>query len=73
MDAWRGKLSATYGEAMEERQDFVRHKSQRRKWKEEKTGVESLLGNILTKLKTYNMRSYVPPEGLALSVSLFSV
>lgn len=69
MEGWRGHLSANYGEAMEERKGFVRHKSERRKWKEEKTGVESLLGNILTKLKTYNMKLYVPPEGLALSVS----
>lgn len=34
----------------------------------EKQDVTTLLGNIQTKLRTYGLREYVPPSGLALSV-----
>lgn len=33
----------------------------------EKQDVATLFGNVQTKLKTYGLREYVPPHGLALS------
>jgi hypothetical protein len=34
----------------------------------EKRKLDTLLGNIQTKLKTYNLPDYNPPEGLTLAV-----
>ena len=33
----------------------------------EKQDIATLFGNVQTKLKTYGLRDYVPPHGLALS------
>lgn len=38
-------------------------------WVIERQDVTTLFGNIQTKLRTYGLREYVPPVGLALSVS----
>ncbi|CAO3610478.1 unnamed protein product [Cunninghamella echinulata] len=40
---------------------------QKRSWVTEKREIDSLLGNIQTKLKTYNLKPYHPPEGLTLA------
>ncbi|ORX54534.1 hypothetical protein DM01DRAFT_1335671 [Hesseltinella vesiculosa] len=40
--------------------------SVKREWVAEKREVDSLLGNIQTKLKTYNLKPYIPPQGLSL-------
>lgn len=36
-------------------------------WVTERQDVATLFGNVQTKLKTYSLRDYVPPAGLALS------
>jgi hypothetical protein len=42
----------------------------KRGWVTEKQDVATLFGNVQTKLKTYGLREYVPPLGLALVVRL---
>ncbi|KAI9614718.1 hypothetical protein H4Q26_009109 [Puccinia striiformis f. sp. tritici PST-130] len=39
----------------------------KRDWVAQKNEVAGLLGNIVTKLRTYNLRTYVPPDGLKLT------
>ncbi|KAI8341476.1 calponin homology domain-containing protein [Chlamydoabsidia padenii] len=47
--------------------EFNHYKNTRkREWVAEKREIDSLLGNIQTKLKTYNLKPYYPPEGLTL-------
>ncbi|SAM03934.1 hypothetical protein [Absidia glauca] len=47
--------------------EFNHYKNtQKREWVAEKREIDSLLGNIQTKLKTYNLKPYYPPEGLTL-------
>lgn len=41
----------------------------KREWVAQKSDIAGLLGNIVTKLKTYNLRTYIPPAGLTLEVS----
>jgi hypothetical protein len=49
--------------------EFNHYKNtQKREWVAEKREIDSLLGNIQTKLKTYNLKPYYPPEGLTLKV-----
>lgn len=43
-------------------------KTLKRQWVGQKADLTGLLGNIATKLKTYEMRPYVPPPELGLSV-----
>lgn len=40
----------------------------KRDWVTEKQDLASLFGNVQTKLKTYNLRPYLPPPGLDLEV-----
>jgi len=42
----------------------------KRTWVIERQDVTTLFGNVQTKLRTYGLREYVPPKGLALSVSV---
>jgi Ca2+-binding EF-hand superfamily protein len=60
-------FTGTYADAKEQSAEFAKYKqTKKREWVTEKQDLATLLGNIQTKLKTYNMREYVPPEGLSL-------
>ncbi len=62
-------FDGTYLDAKTQSNDFLAYKnSEKRAWVTEKRELDTLLGNIQTKLKTYNMSPYFPPAGLALSV-----
>lgn len=67
------QLSSTYAEAKKESHDFALYKKTlKRQWVGQKADLAGLLGNIATKLKTYEMQPYVPPSGLGLSVNSLS-
>jgi lysyl-tRNA synthetase class II len=58
----------TYVDAKEQSAEFTNYKqTTKRTWVTEKQDVTTLFGNVQTKLKTYGLREYVPPHGLALS------
>ncbi len=40
--------------------------TEKRTWVTEKQDIATLFGNVQTKLKTYGLREYVPPDGLSL-------
>lgn len=69
--SWQGQpLSAVYSSALEERNGFFKvHRANKREWTKERSQLETLLGNVVTKLKTYSMAPYYPPEGLRPAVS----
>ncbi|BFZ59316.1 alpha-actinin [Saitoella coloradoensis] len=57
----------SYADAKKQSNDFNEYKKlEKREWVKEKTALESLLGNIQTKLRTYGLKGYEPPEGLGL-------
>ena len=61
------ELSDSYFDAKEKSAAFDLYKStEKRAWVAEKKSIDSLLGNIQTKAKTYNLKAYYPPEGLTL-------
>ncbi|PLW49023.1 hypothetical protein PCASD_05055 [Puccinia coronata f. sp. avenae] len=61
-------LPSTYPLIKELAADFQRYKqTTKRDWVAQKNEVAGLLGNIVTKLRTYNLRTYVPPDGLKLT------
>jgi hypothetical protein len=61
-------FDGTYADAKHQSEEFNNYKrSEKRQYIVEKTDVESLLGNIQTKVKTYGLRAYTPPHGLLLS------
>ncbi|CAD6582316.1 MAG: hypothetical protein CYPHOPRED_001893 [Cyphobasidiales sp. Tagirdzhanova-0007] len=61
-------LSLTYPEAKRESLDFIQYKkTTKRQWVGQKADCAGLLGNIGAKLKTYDMKLYVPPQGLRLA------
>jgi hypothetical protein len=68
---WKGtSFSDSYLEAKQKSAEFTTYKNtDKRTWVAEKQDVDTLLGNIQTKLKTYNLAPYVPPSGLSLVVS----
>ncbi|KAI8846063.1 calponin homology domain-containing protein [Chytridium lagenaria] len=54
-----------YQQARSQLNEFENFKvTTKRDWIVEKQEIDSLLGNILTKLKTYKLSPYVPPDGL---------
>jgi len=60
-------FAGTYTDAKEQSQKFTAYKrGQKRKWVAEKSDLVGLLGNIKTKLSTYRLRPYEPPEDLSL-------
>ncbi|KAH9820237.1 calponin homology domain-containing protein [Melampsora americana] len=60
-------LPSTYSLVKAQAADFQKYKQTvKRDWVAQKSEVAGLLGNIVTKLKTYNLRTYVPPDGLKL-------
>lgn len=61
-------LPSTYQLVKEVAADFQKYKqTTKRDWVAQKNEVAGLLGNIVTKLRTYNLRTYVPPDGLKLT------
>ena len=63
------KFTGTYADVKEHAAKFATYKqTTKRAWVTEKQDLATLLGNVQTKLKTYKLRPYVPPSGLALSV-----
>jgi hypothetical protein len=65
------KFTGTYTNAKEHSSDFAKYKqTTKRTWVIERQDVTTLFGNVQTKLRTYGLREYVPPKGLALSVSV---
>jgi len=68
-DTWtKATFDGTYADAKRQSAEFNQYKlGDKRKYIAEKTDLESLLGNIQTKVKTYGLRAYHPPAGLALS------
>ncbi|KAF8321970.1 calponin homology domain-containing protein [Cantharellus anzutake] len=69
-DEWKQvMIEGTYATAMKRSADFVEYKQTvKRGWVTEKQDLASLLGNIQTKLKTYNLRPYQPPSGLGIEL-----
>ncbi|GLB38228.1 putative ca2+ insensitive EF hand [Lyophyllum shimeji] len=61
-------FSGSYADAKQQEADFTTYKqTTKRTWVTERQDVATLFGNVQTKLKTYGLREYVPPSGLALS------
>ncbi|KAJ1978173.1 alpha-actinin [Dimargaris verticillata] len=59
------RLGTTYSEAKAYSNEFNTYKSStKRKWIAEKHELDTLLGNLKTKTKTYNLLPYDPPVGL---------
>lgn len=61
-------FTGAYDDAKQQSVAFAEFKNGlKREWIREKLALESLLGNVQTKLKTYGLKSYSPPKGFALS------
>ena len=62
-------FTGTYLDAKDQLNQFSFYKtSLKRKWVAEKSDLAALLGNIKTKMSTYRLRPYEPPEDLRLVV-----
>ncbi|KAL8932680.1 MAG: hypothetical protein Q9216_006730 [Gyalolechia sp. 2 TL-2023] len=62
-------FTGTYLDAKDQSNQFSFYKtSLKRKWVAEKSDLAALLGNIKTKMSTYKLRPYEPPEELRLDV-----
>lgn len=62
-------FTGTYLDAKDQSNQFSFYKtSLKRKWVAEKSDLAALLGNIKTKMSTYKLRPYEPPENLRLDV-----
>lgn len=60
-------FAGTYEDARNQALDFLDFKkNQKRDWIKEKLTLESLLGNIQTKRKVYNLKEYLPPNKCSL-------
>ncbi|KXS11038.1 hypothetical protein M427DRAFT_138687 [Gonapodya prolifera JEL478] len=65
--SWTSTFSG-YRDAKGALLEFEKYKSTtKRQWVSEKRDLDTLFGNIQTKLKTYNMNPYIPPAGLSLA------
>jgi len=66
--AWENaKFDGTYQDAKEQNKQFTAYKlKEKRAWVAEKSDLTGLLGNIKTKLSTYRLNPYNPPEELRL-------
>ncbi|KAG1872379.1 calponin homology domain-containing protein [Suillus subalutaceus] len=61
-------FTGSYTDAKEQSATFTTYKhTTKRIWVTERQDVTTLLGNIQIKLRTYGLREYIPPLGLALS------
>lgn len=74
-DSWRSaRFDGTYADAKHQSNQFGTYKTNvKRQWVAEKTELDTLLSNIQTKLKTYNLLPYQPPPHLTLQVKEFPV
>ncbi|EMD40209.1 hypothetical protein CERSUDRAFT_151252 [Gelatoporia subvermispora B] len=62
------QFTGSYADAQGQYASFMKYKqTTKRTWVTEKQDVTTLFGNVQTKLKTYGLREYTPPPGLALS------
>lgn len=62
------EFNGTYADAKDQSNKFVKYKNTtKREWVTEKSELASLLGNIRTKLATYGLKEYDPPDGLRLN------
>lgn len=60
-------FDGSYADAKEQAAEFTRYKKgKKREWVAEKSDLVGLLGNIKTKLATYRLHPYDPPEELSL-------
>ncbi|KAF9517196.1 hypothetical protein BS47DRAFT_1371436 [Hydnum rufescens UP504] len=60
-------FTGTYTDARDHSTELnVYKQTTKREWVTEKQDLASLFGNVQTKLKTYNLRPYLPPPGLDL-------
>lgn len=63
----RSSFTGGYADSIRQLREFESYKSTtKRGWVAERRELDTLLGNIQTKLKTYNLRPYNPPAGLTL-------
>ena len=71
LDAWSTtNFTGTYRDAKRQALEFTAYKQGlKREWVKEKTELGALLGNIRTKLKTYELKTYTPPIGFGPKVS----
>lgn len=61
-------FTGTYSDAKQQALAFSQFKNGiKREWIREKLAMESLLGNIQTKLRTYGLKGYNPPKELSLA------
>lgn len=61
-------FTGNYNDAKEHSVEFANYKkTTKRTWVTEKQDLATLFSNVITKLRTYGLREYVPPTGLALS------
>ena len=62
-------FTGTYADAKEQSRLFAGYKrEEKRHWVAEKSELAALLGNIKTKMSTYRLRPYEPPDELKLEV-----
>lgn len=68
VDAWQNaEFEGTYTDAKAHAAEFNAYKKGlKREWVAEKSELATLLGNIKTKLATYRLRSWEPPEDVTL-------
>lgn len=65
----QAEFAGTYTDAKQQLTDFSGYKrGQKRIWVAEKSDLAALLGNIKTKMSTYRLRPYEPPEDLRMDV-----
>ena len=63
----KAEFDGTYANAKAQSTHFTTYKrDQKRKWVAEKSDLAGLLGNIKTKLNTYQLKPYEPPSDLSL-------
>ncbi|KAJ1303349.1 hypothetical protein OPQ81_011544 [Rhizoctonia solani] len=61
-------FDGTYTDAKQQLVEFQAYKNaSKRQWVSEKQDLAMLFTNVQTKLRTYGLREYIPPEGLELS------
>ncbi|KAJ9051955.1 alpha-actinin, variant 2 [Entomophthora muscae] len=67
-ESWKvATFDGSYKGAKNMALEFTQYKATtKRAWLKEKHELDTLLGNIQTKLNTYKLRPYVPPEGMTL-------
>ncbi|KAG9295436.1 hypothetical protein G9A89_013465 [Geosiphon pyriformis] len=62
------RFDSTYADAKRQSAEFIQYKSsEKRAWVAAKRDLDTLLGNVQTKLKTYGLHPYNPPPGLTLA------